>query len=50
MLHLARQAFDEQDYDTSFEMLDEAEAMDPSLKPEIDIARSAIDARRKAGK
>jgi hypothetical protein len=42
MLHLAREAFDAEDYDMADELLDEADLTDPALKGQIAEARSEI--------
>jgi hypothetical protein len=42
MLHLAREAFDAEDYDMADELLDEADLADPELKDQIAAARAEI--------
>lgn len=44
-LHMAREAFDRAEYDVAEAMLREVEALDPSLAPEVAVARDAIAAK-----
>lgn len=39
---MAREAYDAGDYATAEEMLDEAENLDPSLAPEVSVARNQV--------
>lgn len=41
-LHMAREAYDSGDYALAEELLDEAENLDPSLAPEVSVARTAV--------
>src|SRR6185312_11939207 len=45
-LHMAREAFDGGNLDLAEEMLQEAENLDPSLAPEVSVARAAIKAAK----